>query len=90
MPRNSDRMEGGHLLDKKPIRFGGCLVNHNNLSNRMSLPRRWVIQVSALSAVMLVYWTNMAKTGDGGLGFDSGEGARETATTSKEAGTAVV
>ena len=25
-----------------------------------------------------------AMTGDGGLGFDSGEGARETATTSKE------
>ena len=26
----------------------------------------------------------MALTGDGELGFDSGEGARETATTSKE------
>ena len=26
----------------------------------------------------------MALTGDGGLGFDSGEGALETATTSKE------
>jgi hypothetical protein len=33
---------------------------------------------------MLVYWTNMAYTGDGGLGSDSGEGAWETATTSKE------
>ena len=41
----------------------------------MALRRRWVIQISALSAVMLVYWTNMAKTGDGGLGSDSGEGA---------------
>ena len=51
------------------------MVNHNNLSNRMALRRRWVIQISALSAVMLVYWTNMAKTGDGGLGSDSGEGA---------------
>ena len=50
----------------------------------MALRRRWVIQISALSAVMLVYWTNMAKTGDGGLGSDSGEGAWETATTSKE------
>ena len=50
----------------------------------MGSSRRWVIQVSALSAVMLVYWTNMAKTGDGGLGSDSGEGAWETATTSKE------
>ena len=30
------------------------------------------------------YWLTVALTGDGELGFDSGEGARETATTSKE------
>ena len=30
------------------------------------------------------YWPTVALTGNGGLGFDSGEGARETATTSKE------
>jgi hypothetical protein len=30
------------------------------------------------------YWPTVALTGDGELGFDSGEGARETATTSKE------
>ena len=30
------------------------------------------------------YLPTVALTGDGGLGFDSGEGARETATTSKE------
>ena len=30
------------------------------------------------------YLPTVAMTGDGGLGFDSGEGARETATTSKE------
>ena len=33
---------------------------------------------------MVVYWTTMAVTGNGELGFDSGEGAWETATTSKE------
>ena len=33
---------------------------------------------------MVVYWTTMAVTGNGELGFDSGEGASETATTSKE------
>jgi len=33
---------------------------------------------------MVVYWTTMALTGNGELGFDSGEGAWETATTSKE------
>ena len=30
------------------------------------------------------YFPTVAITGDGGLGFDSGEGAREMATTSKE------
>ena len=33
---------------------------------------------------MVVYWTTMAITGNGELGFDSGEGAWETATISKE------
>ena len=33
---------------------------------------------------MVVYWTTMAVTGNGELGFGSGEGAWETATTSKE------
>ena len=32
----------------------------------------------------VVYWTTVALTGNGELGFDSGEGARETAPTSKE------
>ena len=30
------------------------------------------------------YWLTLAMTGNGKLGFDSGEGAQETATTSKE------
>ena len=30
------------------------------------------------------YWLTVPLTGNGELGFDSGEGARETATTSKE------
>ena len=33
---------------------------------------------------MVGYWPTMAMTGNGELGFGSGEGARETATTSKE------
>ena len=32
---------------------------------------------------MVVYWTTMALTGNRELGFDSGEGAWETATTSR-------
>ena len=38
-----------YLLDKKPTRFGGLLVIHDNFSNRMTLRRRWFIQISALS-----------------------------------------
>ena len=49
------------------------LMIHNNFLNRAI--GRWIVQVSALSAGMLVYCTNMAYTGNGGLGSDSGEGA---------------
>ena len=44
------------------------------------------IQLMCLTYQLLTvgYLPTVAMTGDGGLGFDSGEGARETATTSKE------
>ena len=32
--------EGVYLLDKKPMRFGGIVVIHNNFANRMALSRR--------------------------------------------------
>ena len=40
--------EGVYLLDKKPSPLGS-LVNHNNFSDRMTLSRRRIIQISALS-----------------------------------------
>ncbi len=49
-------------------------VNHNNFANRCSA----VINHSSFCPIMLsmvVYWTTMALTGNGELGFDSGEGA---------------
>ena len=44
------------------------------------------VQLMCLTYQLLTvgYLPTVAMTGDGGLGFDSGEGARETATTSKE------
>ena len=42
-------LEGVYLLDKKPIGVTRLLVNHDNYSNRMTLCRRWFIQISALS-----------------------------------------
>jgi hypothetical protein len=32
-------------------RFVRIVVNHDNCANRMALRRRWIIQVSALSAL---------------------------------------
>ena len=41
---------GMYLLDSKPMRaLPGIVVIHNNFSNRMTLRRRWFIQISALS-----------------------------------------
>ena len=61
-----------------------CIVmNHNNLSNR-SYVRDKSFKFLPYQLSMVVYWTTMAVTGNGELGFDSGEGAWETATTSKE------
>ena len=50
-----------------------CMIN-NNWSNRMGFP---AINHSSFCPIslMVVYWTTMAFTGNGGLGFDSGEGA---------------
>jgi hypothetical protein len=42
-------LEGMYLLDKKPMPAMAFLVIHNNFSNRMTLCRRWFIQISALS-----------------------------------------
>ena len=59
------------------------LVNHNNFANlvydEIDHPSFCPIMLS-----MVVYWTTMALTGNRELGFDSGEGAWETATTSTE------
>ncbi len=49
-------------------------VNHNNFANRC----RAAINHSSFCPIMLsmvVYWTTMALTGNGELGFDPGEGA---------------
>ena len=42
-------LEGWYWLDTKPTRATGLLVIHDHFSNRMTLCRRWFIQISALS-----------------------------------------
>ena len=78
-------LEGLCLLDTKPIQvLPDCLVIHDNCT-------KWIASAVTASFKFLTYqlptagyWPTVAMTGNGELGFDSGEGAWETATTSKE------
>ena len=80
-----DFAEGLYLLDKRPIFPQGSIVMiHNNWSNRIGFACDKSFKFLPYQLSMVVYWTTMALTGNGELGFDSGEGAWETATTSKE------
>ena len=60
------------------------MLNYNNEMGRAAIA--FGVQLMCLTYQLLTvgYLPTVAMTGDGELGFDSGEGARETATTSKE------
>ena len=60
------------------------MVTHNNFADRTVLHRRQFIKISALSIVDGSVLDYHDCNGFGELGFDSGEGAWETAATSKE------
>ena len=49
-------------------------MNHNNFANRRPC-RDESFKFLPYQLSMVVYWTTMALTGNGELGFDSGEGA---------------
>ena len=57
---------------------------HSNLADRYGFGRDASFKFLPYQLSMVVYWTTMALTGNGELGFDSGEGALDIATTSKE------
>ena len=78
-----DSLEGLHLLDKANSACGR-VVSHSNWANRLADGRDKSCKFLPYQPSMVVYWTTIALTGNGELGFDSGEGAWETATTSKE------
>jgi len=72
-----------YLLDwNQPLR--GDVVIHNKLADRMAFAGDGSFKFLPYQLWMVGYWPTMALTGNGKLGFDSGEGAWETATTSKE------
>ena len=59
-------------------------MNHNKRTKRTTCVGAGAIKFLTYQLSMVGYGPTMALTGNGELGFDSGEGARETATTSKE------
>ena len=60
------------------------MVIHNNRTNRMASAGDESFKFLTYQLPTVGYWPTVALTGNGELGFDSGEGAWETATTSKE------
>ena len=69
-------------LDLRSSPVGGLIINERSA---LASSRRHVsFEILTYQLSTVVYWTTVALTGNGELGFDSGEGARETATTSKE------
>ena len=73
-----------YLLDTEPIRFGVFWMIHNKRTERMACAGAVSFKFLTYQLSTVGYWPTVALTGNGELGFDSGEGARETATTSKE------
>ncbi len=50
-------------------------VSHNDLANRIAPAGDGLLEFLTYQLPTLGYWPTVAMTGDGELGFDSGEGA---------------
>ena len=59
-------------------------MNQNNRTKRISYDGARSFKFLTYQLPTVGYWPTVALTGNGELGFDSGEGALKTATTSKE------
>jgi hypothetical protein len=62
---------GWYLLDKKPI----FALIHNNFADRWVHPVDESFKFLPYQLSMVGSWPTMVATGNGELGFDSGEGA---------------
>ncbi len=69
--------EGGLcLLITEPTQaLPGTVVNHNNRTNRMAWTGEESFKLLTYQLPTVGYWPTVAMTGNGELGFDSGEGA---------------
>ena len=77
-------VEGLYLLDTEPILLGVFWMIHNKRTERMACADAVSFKFLTYQLSTVGYWPTVALTGNGELGFDSGEGALKTATTSKE------
>ena len=68
-----DCLEGVYLLDGNQCEATRILVIHNN--SRIDLRIDASFKFLPYQLWMVGYWPTMALTGNGELGFDSGEGA---------------
>ena len=68
--------EGLCLLDTEPSQaWPGYLVIHDNRANRMTYVGDESFKFLTYQLSTVGYWPTVALTGNGELGFDSGEGA---------------
>jgi hypothetical protein len=71
-----DFVEGLCLLGTEPTQaLPGLLVIHSNRTNRMALAGDEPLKFLTYQLPTVGYWPTVAMTGNGELGFDSGEGA---------------
>ena len=71
-----DFLEGLCLLDTEPTQAPpGSVVIHNNRTNRLASAGDRSFKFLTYQLPTVGYWPTVAMTGNGELGFDSGEGA---------------
>ena len=70
-----DFSEALYLLDTEPIRLAGMWMIHNKWTERMTRVGAVSFKFLTYQLSTVGYWPTVALTGNGELGFDSGEGA---------------
>ena len=80
-----DFVEGLCLSDTEPTQaLPGIVVIHSNRTNRIASAGDKSFKFLTYQLSTVGYWPTVALTGNGVLGYDSGEVARVSAPTSKE------
>ena len=67
--------DGLYLLDTEPILFGVLWMIHNKRMEHVACAGAVSFKFLTYQLPTVGYWPTVAMTGNGELGFDSGEGA---------------